>query len=85
MKKIIKADAILTGVTAKYKKLPQDGTIRNPKWSYFSYYIDDKAITSENTLIVKYASHEGDHMTIWYVQNKPKRVYRYKLFAFLFG
>lgn len=85
MKNIIKADAILTNVTAKYNNMPKNGTIRNPKWSYFSYHVGDKIITSENTLTVNYASQNGHHMTVWYVENKPKKVYRHKILAMLLG
>ncbi len=85
MKNIVKVDAILTRVTAKYNNLPKGGTIRNPKWSYFSYYVGNKVITSENSLTVNYMSQEGQHMNIWYVEGKPNRVYRYKILALLLG
>lgn len=85
MKNIVRTDAILTRVTVKYNNLPKNGTIRNPKWSYFSYHVGNKIITSENSLPVNYMSQEGHHIYIWYVENNPKRVYRYKILALLFG
>ena len=85
MKKIIKADAILINVTAKYDTMPKDGSIRNPKWAYFSYHVGDKVITSENSLYVNFTSQDGHHMTVWYEESRPKKVYRHKLLAFLLG
>lgn len=85
MKKIIKTDAILTNVTAKYNNMPKDGTIRNPKWSNFSYHVGGRIITSENTLTVNYTSQEGHHMTVWYTESKPKKVYKHKILTLIMG
>lgn len=85
MKKIMKVDAILTNVTARYENMPKDGTVKNPKWSYFSYHVGDQIVTSENSMTVNYMSQEGNHMTVWYVESKPKKVYKYKVLAMLLG
>jgi hypothetical protein len=42
-------------------------------------------VTSENSLAVNGASQEGHRMTVWYVDKKPKKVYRFKILAILFG
>jgi hypothetical protein len=90
MKNIIKVNAILTNVTTGNSKSLKERTLhKSPntkqKWSYFSYHVGKKIVTSENTLAVSGASQEGHRMTVWYVANKPKKVYRFKILALLFG
>lgn len=89
MKKIIKVDAILTNVTAGNHKTNDRTLQKSPtttqKWSYFSYHIGNKIVTSENSLSVNAKSQEGHRMTVWYVEKKPKKVYKHKIFAMLFG
>lgn len=90
MKNIIKVNAILTNVTVGNNKKLSDRTLhKSPtttqKWSYFSYHVGNKRVTSENSLAVNGASQEGHRMTVWYVEKKPKKVYRYKVLAMLFG
>lgn len=90
MKKIIKVNAILTNVTVGNNKRISDRTLhKSPtttqKWSYFSYRVGDKIVTSENSLAVDATSQEGHRMTVWYVEKKPKKVYRFKVLATLFG
>lgn len=90
MKNIIKVNAILTNVTVgNNKKLSNKTLHKSPtttqKWSYFSYHVGDKIVTSENSMSVSGTLQEGHRMTVWYVENKPKKVYRYKVFAMLFG
>lgn len=89
MKKIVKVNAILTNVTVGNNKM-QDRTLhKSPmttqKSSYFSYHAGNKIVTSENSLAVNAGSQEGHRMTVWYVEGKPKKVYRYKIFAMLLG
>jgi len=90
MKNIIKANAILTNVrTGNNKKANNSSLQKSPittqKWSYFSYHVGNKIVTSANSLSVSATSQEGHRMTVWYVENKPKKVYRYKILAMLFG
>lgn len=90
MKNIIKVNAILTNVTEGNNKKQRNRTLhKSPattqKWSYFLYHVGNKIVTSENSLVVNGTSQEGHRMTVWYVENKPKKVYRYKVLAMLFG
>ncbi|HCL01010.1 MAG TPA: hypothetical protein DHW61_01060 [Lachnoclostridium phytofermentans] len=90
MKNIIKVNAILTNVTEGNNKKPNNRTLhKSPKttqkWSYFSYHVGNKIVTSENSLTVNGTFQEGHHMTVWYVEKKPKKVYRYKVLAMIFG
>ena len=90
MKNIIKVNAILTNVTAGNKKIRSNSSLQNSptttqKWAYFSYHVSSKIVTSENSLSVSATSQEGHRKTVWYVEKKPKKVYRYKILAMLFG
>lgn len=89
MKNIIKVNAILTNVTVGNQKMQNRTLNKSPmttqKCSYFSYHVGNKIVTSENSLAVNAASQEGHRMTVWYVQKKPKKVYRWKISAMLFG
>lgn len=89
MKNIVKVNAILTNVTVGNKKLENRTLHKSPmttqKLSFFSYHVGNKIVTSENSLAVNGASQEGHRMTVWYVEKKPKKVYRFKIFAMLFG
>lgn len=90
MKNIIKVNAILTNVTAGNKNKLSNRTLhKSPtttqKWSYFSYHVGSKIVTSENSLAVGAKSQEGHRMTVWYVEKNPKKVYRFKVLAMLFG
>lgn len=89
MKNIIKVNAILTNVTVGNQKMQSRTLHKSPmttqKCSYFSYHIGKNVVTSENSLAVNARSQEGHRMTVWYVKNKPKKVYRYKVLAMIFG
>lgn len=90
MKKINKVNAILTNVTTGNNKSLNNRTLhKSPKttqkWSYFSYRVSDKNVTSENALAVAGNAQEGHRMIVWYVEKKPKKVYRFKVLAMLFG
>jgi hypothetical protein len=90
MKNIIKVNAILTNVTVGNSTKPNDRTLRRSpmttqKSSFFSYHVGNMIVTSENSLAVNGASQEGHRMTVWYVDKKPKKVYRFKILAILFG
>lgn len=90
MKKIIKVDAILTNVTVGNNKNLSNRTLhKSPtttqKWSYFSYHVGNKIVTSENSLAVGAKSQEGHRMTVWYVEKNPKKVYRFKVLEMLLG
>jgi hypothetical protein len=90
MKNIIRVNAILTNVSTGNSKMPNNSSLQKSpvttqKWSYFSYHVGNKIVTSKNSLSVGGTSQEGHRMTVWYVENKPKKVYRYKILAMLFG
>jgi hypothetical protein len=90
MKNIIKVNAILTNVTVGNNKKSNNTTLhKSPtttqKWSYFSYHVGNEIVTSENSLAVNGTSQEGHSMTVWYVEKKPKKVYRFKVLAMIFG
>ncbi len=78
MKNIIKVNAILTNVTVGNNKKPNNRSLhKSPKtpqkWSYFSYHVGNKIVTSENSLAVNGTYQEGHRLTIWYVVRNQRK------------
>lgn len=83
MKKIIKADGIITNMARAYKNSPKNA--RNPVFAYISYRVGGQWKTSGNTITVRFDAKNGEHMTVYYVEGKPYKVFKYAILARLFG
>ena len=53
--------------------------------AYISFHVDEHRKTSANTLYVNFNAKDGDHMQIYYVENRPEKVFRFAWTAYLFG
>lgn len=83
MKKIIKADGIITNIRKQYKNVPLNP--KNPTFAYISYCVNNQRKTSANIIQVRFNAKNGDHMQIYFVEGKPERVFKYPFTAWLFG
>lgn len=53
--------------------------------AYISFHVDEHRKTSANTLYVNFNAKDGDYMQIYYVENRPEKVFRFAWTAYLFG
>lgn len=83
MKKIIKTDGIITNLMRQYKNGPDNS--KNPAWAYISFQAGDRLRTSENMISVMYNSKNGQHISVYYVEGRPEKVFKYAVTARLFG
>ena len=82
-KKVMKTDGVMMNVQRLLKNAPIFP--RNVARAYISFHVDEHRNTSAKTLYVNFNAKDGDHMQIYYVENRPEKVFRFAWTAYLFG
>ncbi len=82
-KKVMKTDGVMMNVQRLLKNAPIFP--RNVAKAYISFRVNEYRKTSANMIYVSFDAKDGDHMQIYYVENRPEKVFRFALTAYLFG